>query len=73
MEGVRGWERSGKARIEKCQQNARSYLACCGPTFPGSCALLAVIWKSAIAPDSMPSAVLHVPATEYKRNALHEN
>lgn len=37
------------------------YLACCGPTFPGSCALLAVIWKSAIAPDSIPNASLQLP------------
>lgn len=63
-----GWEQSWKARIENFNK-IHSYLACCGPTFPGSCALLAVIWKSAIAPDSMPSAVLHVPVQcKTKRN-----
>lgn len=36
------------------------YLACCGPTFPISCAELAVIWKSAIAPDSIPNVLLHL-------------
>lgn len=35
---------------------AFSYLACCGPTFPGSCELLADNWDSFIAPDSIPSA-----------------
>lgn len=34
------------------------YLACCGPTFPGSWALLAVIWKSFIVPVSIPSGAL---------------
>lgn len=43
------------------------YLACCGPTFPGSCALLAVIWKSSIAPDSMPSALLQLAVNKIGR------
>lgn len=34
--------------------------ACCGPTFPISCALLAVICWSVMLPSSMPSAWLHV-------------
>lgn len=38
-----------------------AYLACCGPTFPTSWAELAVIWKSAIAPDSIPNESLHFP------------
>lgn len=41
-----------------------TYLACCGPTFPGSCALLAVIWKSLIAPDSIPNGTMHSPKDE---------
>lgn len=49
-----------------------AYLACCGPTFPGSCALLAVIWKSAIAPDSMPSALVQVAANnEREKNNIY--
>lgn len=39
----------------------KTYLACCGPTFPTSWAELAVIWKSAIAPDSIPNESLHFP------------
>lgn len=46
------------------------YLACCGPTFPGSCALLAVIWKSAIAPDSIPNAALQVAVNEKRKKKI---
>lgn len=43
-----------------------TYLACCGPTFPTSWAELAVIWKSAIAPDSIPNESLHFPEIKKK-------
>lgn len=43
-----------------------TYLPCCGPTLPMSCALLAVIWKSAIAPDSIPNGLLQFPENSRK-------
>lgn len=46
-----------------------SYLACCGPVFPVSCAELAEICESAIAPDSIPKAFLHLSVnTKKNRN-----
>lgn len=48
----------------KSEKKMVIYLACCGPTFPGSCALLAVIWKSAIDPDSIPNALVQVAVTK---------
>lgn len=43
------------------------HLACCGPTFPISWALLAVIWKSAISPDSIPKGFLQLPEIQIIR------
>lgn len=38
----------------------QTHLACCGPVLPMSCAELAVTWKSAMAPDSMPKGLVQV-------------
>ena len=44
-----------------------TYLACCGPTLPISCAVLAVIWKSAMAPDSIPKGCLHCAEIRWEK------
>lgn len=44
---------------ETGMKSSSTYLACCGPTLPMSCAELAVICESLIAPDSMPNGFLH--------------
>ena len=56
-------------KLKKKEKDNNAYLACCGPTLPTSWAELAVIWKSAIAPDSIPKGDLHF-TTKKRRNLL---
>lgn len=41
-----------------------THRACCGPVLPTSCDELAVTWKSAMAPDSIPRAFEQVAERE---------